>query len=69
MASFGIQHQFKAVVFARTAMEIKSSIGAKPFDMYIYLKHTNNFIANTILKLVVKYANPVRDWDERHPFG
>ena len=69
MASFGIQHQFKAVVFARTAMEIKSSIGAKPFDMYIYLKHTNNFMANTILKLVVKYANPVRDWDERHPFG
>ncbi|MBR9844613.1 MAG: GNAT family N-acetyltransferase, partial [Algicola sp.] len=49
MASFGIQHQFKTVVFARTAMEIKSSIGAKPFDMYIYLKHTNNFIANTIL--------------------
>ena len=69
MASFGIQHQYKEVVFARTAMEIKSSIGAKPFDMYIYLKHTNNFIANTILKLVVKYANPVRDWDERHPFN
>jgi len=68
MASYGIQHQFKQVVFARTAMEIKSSIGAKPFDMNIYLKHTNNIIANTVLKLVVKYANPVRDWDERHPF-
>ncbi|WP_323787465.1 GNAT family N-acetyltransferase [Psychroserpens sp.] len=68
MASFGIQNQFKHVVFARTAMEIKSSIGAKPFDMYIYLKHTNNIIANTVLKLVVKYANPVRDWEERHPF-
>lgn len=68
MASFGIAHQFKQVVFARTAMEIKSSIGAKPYNMYIYLKHTNNIIANTILKLVVKYANPVRDWDERHPF-
>ncbi|WP_040252831.1 hypothetical protein [Psychroserpens mesophilus] len=68
MASFGIQHQYKEVVFARTAMEIKSSIGARPFDMYIYLKHTNNFMANMLLKLVVKYANPVRDWDERHPF-
>lgn len=68
MASFGIEHQYSEVVFARTAMEIKSSIGAQPFNMYIYLKHTNNFIANTILKLVVKYANPVRDWDERHPF-
>jgi len=68
MASFGIQHKCKEVVFARTAMEIKSSIGAKPFNMYIYLKHTNNIIANTVLKLVVKYANPVRDWEERHPF-
>ncbi|WP_456438947.1 GNAT family N-acetyltransferase [Psychroserpens sp.] len=69
MASFGIEHQFKQVIFARTAMEIKSSIGAKPNNMYIYLKHTNNIIANTVLKLVVKYANPVRDWDERHPFS
>ncbi|WP_431133026.1 GNAT family N-acetyltransferase [Psychroserpens mesophilus] len=68
MAFFGIQHQFKHVVFARTAMEIKSSIGAKPYNMHIYLKHTNNIIANTVLKLAVKYANPVRDWDERHPF-
>jgi hypothetical protein len=49
-------------------MEIKSSIGAKPHHMSLYLKHTNNVIANAILKAVVKYANPVRDWDERHPF-
>ena len=68
MASFGIEHQFKQVIFARTAMEIKSSVGAKPHNMYLYLKHTNNVIANTVLKLVVKYANPIRDWDERHPF-
>ncbi|MEM5565667.1 GNAT family N-acetyltransferase [Psychroserpens sp. AS72] len=68
MASFGIEHQYKKVIFARTAMEIKSSIGAKPHNMYLYLKHTNNVIANTVLKLVVKYANPIRDWDERHPF-
>jgi hypothetical protein len=68
MASFGIEHQFKAVVFARTAMEIKSSIGAKPHKMNIYVKHTNNFIVNRVLKLVVKYANPVREWEERHPF-
>jgi hypothetical protein len=69
MASFGIEHQFTAVVFARTAMEIKSSIGAKPHKMHIYVKHTNNFIANRVLKLVVKYANPVREWEERHPFA
>ncbi|WP_299332832.1 GNAT family N-acetyltransferase [uncultured Psychroserpens sp.] len=68
MAIFGIEQQYSQVVFARTAMEIKSSIGAQPHSMYIYLKHTNNVIANTILKMVVKYANPVRDWEERHPF-
>ncbi|SDR74129.1 hypothetical protein SAMN04515667_0513 [Formosa sp. Hel1_31_208] len=68
MASYGIDHNYKQVVFARTAMEIKSSIGAKPHQMYIYLKHTNSVIINTILRLVVKYANPVREWEERHPF-
>ncbi|WP_040279584.1 hypothetical protein [Psychroserpens damuponensis] len=68
MASFGIDNHFKHVIFARTAMEIKSSVGAKPFGMHIYVKHTNNIIANTVLKLVVKYANPIREWDERHPF-
>lgn len=69
MAFFGIENQFNHVIFARTAMEIKSSIGARPHNMNIYLKHTNNIIANTVLKLVVKYANPVREWEERHPFS
>ena len=68
MACFGIENNFKKVVFARTAMEIKSSIGAKPYTMHIYLKHTNNFVANTMLKLIVKYMNPIREWQERHPF-
>tara|TARA_R110000868_G_scaffold119018_3_gene315297 strand:+ start:1221 stop:2375 length:1155 start_codon:yes stop_codon:yes gene_type:complete len=68
MASFGIQNGFKTIVYARTAMEIKSSIGAKPHTMHIYLKHTNNFIANTVLKCIVKYMNPIQKWEERHPF-
>ena len=69
MASFGIQNGFKRIVYARTAMEIKSSIGAKPNTMHIYLKHTNNFIANTVLKCIVKYMNPIQKWEERHPFN
>ena len=68
MAAFGVENNFKNVVFARTAMEIKSSIGAKPHDMSIYLKHTNTLIANRILRNLVKFMNPVRDWGERHPF-
>lgn len=68
MAKFGIENKFKTIVYARTAMEIKSSIGAKPKAMHIYMKHTNNFIANTILKFIVKYLNPTTKWTERHPF-
>lgn len=67
MAEFGINNGFKSIVYARTAMEIKSSIGAKPHDMVLYMKHTNALV-NCILKLVVKYINPKKDWEERHPF-
>lgn len=67
IAQFGIENNFKNIVYARTAMEIKSSVGAKPKAMYIYMKHTN-FLANTMLKLIVKYLNPVTKWVERHPF-
>ncbi len=69
MAFFGIENKFKSIVYARTAMEIKSSIGAKPKTMHIYLKHTNNFVANTILRCIVKYMNPIQKWEERHPFS
>lgn len=68
MACYGIENEFKSIVYARTAMEIKSSIGAKPHTMHIYLNHTNNFIANTVLKCIVKYMNPIQKWEERHPF-
>jgi len=68
MVSFGIENGFKDIVFARTAMEIKSSIGAKPITMHIYLNHTNSIIANTILKGIVTYLNPIQKWEERQPF-
>lgn len=67
MAQFAIENNFKDIVYARTAMEIKSSVGAKPKTMHIYLKHTN-FIANSMLQLIFKHLNPVTKWVERHPF-
>lgn len=67
MTKFGIDNTFAEIVFARTAMEIKSSVGAKPKGMGIYLKHTNGFI-NAILKQVFKLMNPSKNWEERHPF-
>ncbi len=68
MAKFGIEHKFKDVIYARTAMEIKSSVGAKPKAMRLYLKHTNS-ILNAILKQVFRLMNPSQDWEERHPFS
>ncbi|MFH4963831.1 GNAT family N-acetyltransferase [Gaetbulibacter sp. M235] len=67
MAYFAIKNKFNSVVYARTAMEIKSSVGAKPESMYMYLKLTNGF-ANAILKQVFMFMNPSQEWEERHPF-
>ena len=67
MAKYGINNKFSSVVYARTAMEIKSSVGAKPKEMYMYMKHTNN-VANMILRVVFNLLNPKRNWEERHPF-
>ena len=68
MLCYGIENNFKKVIYARTALEIKSTVGAKPFPMVVFLKYSNAFIANLFLKLIVKYMNPVTEWQERHPF-
>jgi hypothetical protein len=67
MSDFAITNKFTSIVYARTAMEIKSSVGAQPKEMIVYLKHTNllmNFGLNGIFKLM----NPKQEWEERHPF-
>lgn len=67
MAKFAIDNKFENVIYARTAMEIKSSVGAIPKPMVIYLKHTNPFL-NVVLKQLVKLMDPTQNWEQRHPF-
>ena len=67
MLDFGIQNSFKTVVYARTAMAIKSSVGAKAEDMWVFMKHTNP-VLNMIFKMVFSLVNPKQEWRERHPF-
>ena len=67
MVHFAIQNKFTSIVYARTAMEIKSSVGAESREMIMYMKHTNGFI-NAILKQVFSFMNPLQKWKERHPF-
>lgn len=63
----GISQQVKEVVFARTAMEIKSSVGAVAEEMYCYLRHRNSF-SNKFVKPILEYLRPDQEWKARHPF-
>ncbi|MBX2875708.1 MAG: hypothetical protein KTR30_26555 [Saprospiraceae bacterium] len=57
----------KSIVFGRTALEIKSSIGAVPQDMYCYIKHFNS-VFNLVIGWLIRKYDPVEEWQARHPF-
>ena len=63
----GIDNQSKSIVFARTAHEIKSSVGAQAHDMYLYMRHENPII-NRLLPYFLKILSPREDWQPRQPF-
>ena len=64
----GIQKKAKRIVFARTALEIKSSVGAEPEEMYFYARHRSKF-SNRLLQSMVEYLQPQSpQWRQRHPF-
>jgi len=67
MIAYSIHKKFKTIVFARTALEIKSSVGAKPVNMYGFLKHRNYFI-NKIIGFLFTHLEPKAEWKERNPF-
>lgn len=67
MNEFGIENQFKKIIFGRTALEIKSSIGAKPVVMSGFIYHTNKWI-NKILPKIFPNLEPTLVWQQRHPF-
>jgi predicted N-acyltransferase len=67
MTAYGIEHQFKKIIFGRTALEIKSSIGAEPIMMSGFIFHTNKFINKFMPKIFPK-LEPTLAWQQRHPF-
>ncbi|MBP6425787.1 MAG: N-acetyltransferase [Flavobacterium sp.] len=67
MIGYAIKEQFKTIIFARTALEIKSSVGATPLKMYGMMRHDNKFI-NKRLDFFFRYLEPETIWKERHPF-
>ncbi|NOT36171.1 MAG: hypothetical protein HOP11_02205 [Saprospiraceae bacterium] len=55
------------IEFARTALEIKSSLGAEPVDYYCYLAHESRFF-NRIVPSILDLLMPVEEWQPRSPF-
>ncbi len=67
MTEFGITQQFKKIIFGRTALEIKSSIGATPVMMTGFIYHSNKLI-NRFLGKIFRNLEPETVWQQRHPF-
>jgi hypothetical protein len=63
----GIQSGATRIVYARTALEIKSTIGAKPELIYSYI-HVNDCLLNKLLPSLIRYLQPSEEWIPRNPF-
>lgn len=56
----------KSIDLARTAMEIKSTMGAEPQQYQLLAKHLNS-ITNSIVKRFLQNIRP-KEWTQRRPF-
>ncbi len=53
--------------YGRTASEIKTSVGAVPEEMFVYVK-TKGAIKNKIMVNILDYVNRKEEWVQRKPF-
>lgn len=67
MTKYGIDHGFEAVDYSRTALEIKSSIGAEPRPVFGLLKHTHPWM-HRVLRSSFNKIYQKEEWIQRHPF-
>lgn len=63
----GINASANKIQFARTALEIKSSVGAVPYDMLVYLKHKSTW-KNKLVPRLLGFMVPDKEWVPRAPF-
>ena len=68
MIEKGIESRSKKIIFARTAMEIKGSVGAIGYDMFCYIRHKNP-IVNYLLPRIIGFLDTNETWEQRSPFG
>ena len=67
MIGYSINKGFNKIIFARTALEIKSSVGAKPMEMYGFIQHSNKLI-NRLMPYIFRKLEPEVIWQVRNPF-
>lgn len=67
MIAYSINKGFKEIIFSRTALEIKSSVGAKPLEMFGFMEHSNSQINRHVSK-IFPLLEPEIVWKERSPF-
>lgn len=67
MTEFSIDRGFKRIIFGRTALEIKSTVGAEPSEIFGLIKHQNPLI-NPFMKKIFTAINPQPEWIQRKPF-
>ena len=63
----GISMRARMVDLSRTAIEIKSTVGAVPHPMYLFLKH-HSPVLNHLVKQVIGFVKPNEDFIIRNPF-
>ena len=69
LVRLGIAWRASSIVYARTALEIKSSVGAEPYPMYYYIRHKSG-ISSKMLKSLFEYLQPTpTEWQPRRPFA
>jgi len=67
MIEEGIKQKVKKIFMSRTAVEIKSSVGAKAVDVYCYLFHRKSIYNRLVPELVKRLYKP-EEWVPRNPF-
>lgn len=64
----GLEHGAKEIHFSRTALEIKSSMGAQPQEMVFYLRSQRQWQNKSLLPKMLDIFVPEEKWEPRSPF-
>ena len=67
MIACGISLKFENIIFGRTALEIKSSVGATDTPMFGFMQHSQPLI-NQFLGRIFNYLEPETAWKRRSPY-